>query len=223
MEGSTAKQIMIRRAAGFILFAALALGGAYAQDHAPAEPEAYRNDNYRAPTPKTLRGARTVSTVDAETLWRTGTAAFVDVMPHVPRPANLPAGTLWRDKPRSNIPGSIWLPDTGYGQLSAVMEGYLRAGLEQITGGDRAKLAGDLLSEGLLDVVERRQAGGCVGLQRRRLVPRRHRRLARRWTSTPAGTTDAASRRVNGTSGLGSEPWEVADIVKVLEDWERHE
>ena len=140
LEGSTAKQIMIRRAAGFILFAALALGGAYAQDHAPAEPEAYRTDNYRAPTPKTLRGARTVSTVEAEALWRTGTAAFVDVMPHVPRPANLPAGTLWRDKPRSNIPGSIWLPDTGYGELSAVMEGYLRAGLEQITGGDRAKL-----------------------------------------------------------------------------------
>ena len=140
LEGSTAKQIMIRRAAGFILFAALALGGAYAQDHAPAEPEAYRNDNYRAPTPKTLRGARTVSTVEAEALWRAGTAAFVDVMPHVPRPANLPAGTLWREKPRSNIPGSIWLPDTGYGELSAVMEGYLRAGLEQITGGDRAKL-----------------------------------------------------------------------------------
>jgi PQQ-dependent catabolism-associated CXXCW motif protein len=140
LEGSTAKQIMIRRAAGFILFAALALGGAYAQDHAPAEPEAYRTDNYRAPTPKTLRGARTVSTVEAETIWRTGTAAFVDVMPHVPRPANLPAGTLWREKPRSNIPGSVWLSDTGYGELSAVMEGYLRAGLEQVAGGDRAKL-----------------------------------------------------------------------------------
>ena len=139
LEGSTAKQIMIRRTAGFILFAALALGGAYAQDHAAGEPEAYRNDNYRAPTPKTLRGARTVSTVEAEALWRAGTAAFVDVMPHVPRPANLPAGTLWRDKPRLNIPGSVWLPDTGYGELSSAMEGYLRAGLERVSAGDRAK------------------------------------------------------------------------------------
>jgi PQQ-dependent catabolism-associated CXXCW motif protein len=140
LEGSTAKQIMIRRVAGFILFGALALGGAYAQEHAAVEPEAYRTDDYRAPTPKTLRGARMVSTVEAETLWRTGTATFVDVMPYVPRPANLPAGTLWRDKPRLNIPGSVWLPDTGYGELAAVMENYLRAGLERVTGGDRAKL-----------------------------------------------------------------------------------
>jgi PQQ-dependent catabolism-associated CXXCW motif protein len=140
LQGSTAKQIMIRTAAGFIVFAALALGGAYAQDHAAVEPEGYRTDNYRAPTPVSLRGARTVATAEAEALWRTGTAAFVDVMPHVPRPANLPAGTLWREKPRLNIPGSIWLPDTGYGALSATMEGYLRAGLQRVSGGDRAKL-----------------------------------------------------------------------------------
>lgn len=146
---------MIRRAAGFMLFGALAFAGAGAQrshvyaacvdaaaceDRAAIEPEAYRVDNYRAPTPGSLRGARMVTTVEAAAIWRAGTAAFVDVMPHVPRPANLPAGTLWREKPRSNIPGSIWLPDTGYGELSAVMEGYLRAGLEQIAGGDRAKL-----------------------------------------------------------------------------------
>jgi PQQ-dependent catabolism-associated CXXCW motif protein len=128
------------RTAGFIVLGALALGGAYAQDHAAVEPEAYRTDNYRAPTPASLRGARTISTVEAEAIWRTGTAAFVDVMPHVPRPANLPAGTLWRDKPRPNIPGSTWLPDTGYGELAAVMENYLRAGLERVSGGDRGKL-----------------------------------------------------------------------------------
>jgi len=146
---------MIRRAAAFILLAALALAGGAVQHgyvyaecaglpacegQAAVEPEGYRSDNYRAPTPRSLRGARTLSTVEAETIWRAGTAAFVDVMPHVPRPANLPSGTLWREKPRLNIPGSVWLPDTGYGELSAAMEGYFRAGLEQIAGGDRAKV-----------------------------------------------------------------------------------
>ena len=63
---------MRHRAAGFILFAALALAGAYAQDHAPAEPEAYRSEDYRTPTPETLRGARTVTTAEAEAIWRTG-------------------------------------------------------------------------------------------------------------------------------------------------------
>jgi PQQ-dependent catabolism-associated CXXCW motif protein len=82
-----------------------------------AEPEHYRNEDYRAPTPATLRGARVITTAQAEALWRAGTAAFVDVMPDVPRPPDLPAGTLWQGKPRHNIPGSIWLADTGYATL----------------------------------------------------------------------------------------------------------
>jgi PQQ-dependent catabolism-associated CXXCW motif protein len=38
-----------------------------------------------------------------------------------------------------DIPGSIWLPDTGYGAIAAVTERYLHKGLERITNGDRAK------------------------------------------------------------------------------------
>jgi len=133
--------MMMRAAAAFALPAALALAASAICDDRPAdEPAAYRQENYRAPTPGSLRGARVIWTTDAQALWRAGSAAFVDVMPHAPRPANLPAGTLWREKPRMNIPGSIWLPDTGYGELAAVTEGYLRAGLEQLTGGDRAKV-----------------------------------------------------------------------------------
>ena len=47
---------------------------------------------------------------------------------------------LWRDKPRSNIPGSIWLPDTGYGELAPSMADYFAKGLEKATHGDRARL-----------------------------------------------------------------------------------
>jgi PQQ-dependent catabolism-associated CXXCW motif protein len=132
----------VRKLAGVIVLGAAAWGAASApcEEHATAEPEHYRNEDYRAPTPGTLRGARVIATAQAEALWRAGTAAFVDVMPHVPRPADLPAGTLWRGKPRYNIPGSIWLADTGYGELSAGTEAYLRAGLEQITGGERTRL-----------------------------------------------------------------------------------
>ena len=105
-----------------------------------AEPDGYRTGDYRAPTPATLKGARVLTTVEAADLWRAGGAVFVDVMPHAPRPANLPVGTIWRERPRQNIPGSIWLPDTGYGELAAVTERYLRHNLARATGGDRAKL-----------------------------------------------------------------------------------
>jgi PQQ-dependent catabolism-associated CXXCW motif protein len=103
------------------------------------EPEGYRSYEYRAPVPKTLRGARVVTTAEAAEIWRTGGAAFVDVLPRPPRPRNLPAGTLWRDVPRLDVPGSVWLPDTGYGELAAVTETYLADGLARATGGDRQK------------------------------------------------------------------------------------
>lgn len=106
----------------------------------PPEPEGYRTDNYRAPVPATLAGARVLTTAQAEAIWRGGSAAFIDVLPRPPKPPNLPAGTIWRDKPRSNIPGSIWLPDTGYGTLADGTDEYLRKGLAGASGGNRAKL-----------------------------------------------------------------------------------
>jgi len=123
-----------------VLTAALAIV-AFAQA-APAqelvlEPEGYRTENYRAPVPETLTGARVLSTADAESIWRAKTGIFVDVLPRPPKPSSLPVGTIWRDKPRFNIPGSIWLPDTGYGQLADVTETYLKEGIARASGGNR--------------------------------------------------------------------------------------
>ena len=154
-------------------------------------------DDYRAPTPATLSGARVVNTAEAETLWKSG-AAFVDVLPHLPRPANLPAGTVWREKPRFNIPGSIWLPDTGYGEIAAEVETYLRTGLERITGGDRGRSGRLLLPRGLLDVVECRQAGTDDGIRAHCLVSRRHRGLGSRGTA--ASRSEACAWRWKITS-----------------------
>jgi PQQ-dependent catabolism-associated CXXCW motif protein len=61
-------------------------------------------------------------------------------MPRPPKPANLPPETVWRDKPRHNIPGSMWLPDTGYGRLATETEAYLRDGLARASAGRRDAL-----------------------------------------------------------------------------------
>ena len=102
-----------------------------------AEPEGYRMDEFRAPVPETLAGGVVVTPEEAHALWESGTVAFIDVLPRPPRPANLPEGTIWRDQPRESIPGSIWLPNVGYGALADVMHDYFRAGLEKATGGDK--------------------------------------------------------------------------------------
>ena len=57
------------------------------------EPDGYRLENYRAPTPATLRGVKVIGTDEAETIWRSHSASFVDVLPRAPRPKNLPEGT----------------------------------------------------------------------------------------------------------------------------------
>ena len=107
---------------------------------APLEPPGYRMDDYRSPTPAGLHGATVLNTEEAHTLWMKRQAAFIDVLPRPPRPEGLPAGTIWRPKPRSDIPGSVWLPDTGYGALAPVMEAYFERGLQQALAGDHDRM-----------------------------------------------------------------------------------
>jgi PQQ-dependent catabolism-associated CXXCW motif protein len=80
-----------------------------------------------------------LTTAEAKLYWKNG-AVFVDVLAHSPRPANLPNGAIWHEKMRRDIPGSVWLPDTGYGELAMETENYFRLGLERVTQSDGAKL-----------------------------------------------------------------------------------
>src|ERR1700750_2098036 len=123
-----------------LVFAICALTTAARAQELVLEPEGYRTEDYRSPVPETLAGARVITTAEAETIWRAKTGVFIDVCPRPPKPVNLPAGTIWRDRPRHNIPGSIWLPDTGYGQLAERIEIYLRQGVERVSGGNRGAL-----------------------------------------------------------------------------------
>jgi PQQ-dependent catabolism-associated CXXCW motif protein len=113
-------------------------GGAGAQEFAP-EPEGYREEPYRGLVPATLAGATVIDTDQAYAMWQAGEAAFIDVLPRAPKPANLPEGTIWRDKPRSSIPGAIWLPNVGYGRIADVTAAYFRDGLYAATGGDTSR------------------------------------------------------------------------------------
>jgi PQQ-dependent catabolism-associated CXXCW motif protein len=123
--------------AGLILAAFTFIVSTPAQDR-PPEPHGYRMEDYRAPVPATLAGARVLTTAEAASIWQAKAGVFIDVMPRAPKPPNLPEGTVWRDKPRLNIPGSMWLPDTGYGKLAAATEDYLRRGLVRATAGNSA-------------------------------------------------------------------------------------
>ena len=111
------------------LWAAVWLACAALARAAPPEPEGFRDHDYRKPTPATLKGATVLATAQAHALWQAKAAAFIDVLPQAPKPKNLPKGVLWIDKPRFDIPDSLWLPDTGYGELAPAMRDYFVKGL----------------------------------------------------------------------------------------------
>ncbi len=135
------RQSLRRLAPGVLLLGAvvfLSSLAAEAQSDAPVpEPDGYRMDKFRAPVPATLKGATVVSTKEVEAL--AGTAILIDVLPRPPKPEGLKQGAIWRPRPRSNIPGSVWLPNTGFGVLPISVEAYFRDNLGRLTGGDAAR------------------------------------------------------------------------------------
>ena len=123
---------MIRAAVALLLLTQAAMA------QTVPEPEEYRMDHFRGPVPSAITGGTTIGPEAAYALWQDKTTAFVDVLPQAPKPENLPKGTIWRDKPRSSIPGAIWLPNVGYGAIADVTVDYFRTGLEKVTQGDLA-------------------------------------------------------------------------------------
>ena len=96
----------------------------------------FRMDRFRAPVPDSVPGAHTITTAQAKQLHESGRVAFVDVLRAPRKPPGLPAGTLWIPKRRLNIPGTLWLPDVGFGTLSEDLDAYFRIHLARITEND---------------------------------------------------------------------------------------
>lgn len=126
---------MIGAVAGALL-ASLALAAPVAAGGEVPEPTGYRGEPYRAPVPATLAGGEVIGDAEAHALWESHAAVFIDALPHTPRPAGLPEGTIWHEKPHLSIPGALWLPDTGYEALAPETLAYLLHGLETATAGE---------------------------------------------------------------------------------------
>jgi quinoprotein dehydrogenase-associated probable ABC transporter substrate-binding protein/PQQ-dependent catabolism-associated CXXCW motif protein len=106
-----------------------------------AEPEGYRLENYRAPVPATLRGATVLtSPAEVEALMRSGEKpVLLDVLPLQPRPADRPEGSVWVEPTHDTIPGSVWLPNVGFGYVPEDTLRYFEESLDKLAGGDKAK------------------------------------------------------------------------------------
>ena len=144
-NGVTGPLRRFRDAARSVVFAAVlwagCLPGALAaeRDCVPDEPSGYRMSEFRTPVPCSLAGATVVTTGELRVRIERESPLLVDVLPSPRRPEGLAEGTPWLPPARRNIPGTVWLPNTGFGELPVEEENYLRANLERLTRGDRSR------------------------------------------------------------------------------------
>lgn len=108
---------------------------ALASDEIP-EPEGYRMEEYDAPVPETLQGATRVEATEVMRLRDEENALIIDVIPEHRRPDFLPENQIWLPVAHQGVPGSLWLPDTGFGVLSDTTTQYLLDSLEKHSSGD---------------------------------------------------------------------------------------
>ncbi|HMR31348.1 MAG TPA: quinoprotein dehydrogenase-associated putative ABC transporter substrate-binding protein [Geminicoccaceae bacterium] len=104
-----------------------------------AEPDGYRMGEYRAPVPKTLRGATVLDATGLARLVAERQPVLVDVMPRPRKPEGRPDDKLWLEPRRDDIPGSVWLPNSGLGELPPETAAWMASRLEALTGGDKAR------------------------------------------------------------------------------------
>ena len=98
----------------------------------------YRIARFRSPVPATVPGGTAVSAAEVADLVKDRSAILIDVLPSDGAGLDLATGQWRLAKPRQDIPGSVWLPDVGKGDLSPVMDGYFRDNLTRLTNGNFA-------------------------------------------------------------------------------------
>ncbi len=136
-RGRTASLVPSLLSAALLALGGSSLSGA-AKAQAVAEPEGYRMQAFRAPVPETLKGAEVVATEQVMDLQAAGKVIFIDVLPRPPKPAKLADDVVWRPRQRNNIPGSVWLPNVGFGALNPETERYFQENLTRLTKGDKS-------------------------------------------------------------------------------------
>ncbi|MFC3533925.1 PQQ-dependent catabolism-associated CXXCW motif protein [Vogesella facilis] len=120
-----------------ISVALLLLLGSHQLCHAGpvALPDGYRLQHYRAPTPDVLPGATVLDTAALQALLAAGRPLLLDVMAAGQVTDDAGARHWLPAKPRLHLPGSVWLPNVGYGELEPAIAGYFQRELARLSGG----------------------------------------------------------------------------------------
>ena len=107
---------------------------------APAvpEPAGYWTGPTHGPVAATLSGGTVIHTRKLARLLKTDGVMVIDVSDAPRRPANMAAGAVWLPLPHPVIPGAVWIPGAGVGEISPAVDRLFRGQLALGTGNDLA-------------------------------------------------------------------------------------
>jgi len=107
---------------------------------AVAEPSGFWTGPVNSPTPETLTGGKVIHKArELRTLLRQGGAVIVDVSNAPRRPEGLAPGARWLPVPHRAIPGSLWIPGVGLGEIPVSVDDFFRERLSVATGDHLAR------------------------------------------------------------------------------------
>jgi len=119
------------------LLVGLSTAGTASEPPHPPEPDGFWTGPTQGAVPATLAGGTVIGTADLAALVERGGAVLIDVAPAPRAPEGLAPGTTWTPPPHRSLPGSVWLPGVGQGELPPDVDAWFRARLAELTGGDR--------------------------------------------------------------------------------------
>jgi PQQ-dependent catabolism-associated CXXCW motif protein len=102
-----------------------------------SEPADYWTGPINSPVPETLAGGKVINTAhELHTLLNRPGTVLVDVSNAPLRPDNLATGAPWLPLPHRAIPGTLWIPGAGLGEIPPSMGDFFRKQLAGATGDD---------------------------------------------------------------------------------------
>lgn len=102
-------------------------------------PPALRMKQYRGITPDCVPKGKTLDIPGLQQLLKTEDPVLIDVWAIV-RSVDEDFGSMWLpNKEHYSLPGTIWLPNVGYGKIKPDIEQYLKENLLRLTAGDKTR------------------------------------------------------------------------------------
>ena len=104
------------------------------QSAAAAEPDGFWTGDNDAALPATLQGGTVIHAQRLSALLTAGHAVVVDVSNSPRRPEGLAPGAPWLPAPHRTLPGALWIPGAGAGEITPVFDEFFRTRLAQAAG-----------------------------------------------------------------------------------------